>query len=140
MTLKDETGLNHSHTFGQDRKRPGESRTIIVIAATAAMMVVEIATGILFGSMALLADGLHMASHSAALSINVFAYIYARRHAHDARFSFGTVKVNALGGFSRAVLLAVFAVMMAVESLVRLVNPVEIAFNQKKNGGRHRKK
>ena len=122
--------LNHSHSFGQGRKRPGESRTIIVIVVTAAMMVVEIATGILFGSMALLADGLHMASHAAALSINVFAYIYARRHAHDARFSFGTGKVNALGGFSGAVLLAVFAVMMAVESVVRLVNPVEIAFNQ----------
>ncbi len=130
MTQNNETDLNHSHTFGQDHKRPGESRTIIVIAVTAAMMVVEIATGILFGSMALLADGLHMASHSAALSINVFAYIYARRHAHDERFSFGTGKVNALGGFSGAVLLAVFAVMMAVESLVRLVNPVAIAFNQ----------
>ena len=122
--------LNHSHSFGQDRKRPGEIRTLIVIAVTAVMMVVEISTGILFGSMALLADGLHMASHAAALSINAFAYIYARRHAHDARFSFGTGKVNALGGYSGAVLLAVFAVMMAVESVVRLVNPVAIAFNQ----------
>jgi len=122
--------MAHSHTFGQDRKRPGENRTFIVIAVTAAMMVVEIATGVLFGSMALLADGLHMASHAAALSINAFAYIYARRHANDSRFSFGTGKVNALGGFSGAVLLAVFAVMMAFESLVRLFNPVEIAFNQ----------
>jgi len=130
MILNDGTDVNHSHSFGQDRKRPGESRTIIVIVVTAAMMVVEIATGILFGSMALLADGLHMASHAAALSINVFAYIYARRHAHDERFSFGTGKVNALGGFSGAVLLAVFAVMMAVESVVRLFNPVAIAFNQ----------
>jgi cation diffusion facilitator family transporter len=129
MTSSDETGLNHSHSFGQDHKRPGESRTIVVIVVTAAMMVVEIATGMLFGSMALLADGLHMASHAAALSINAFAYIYARRHAHDERFSFGTGKVNALGGFSGAVLLAVFAVMMAVESAVRLVNPVAIAFN-----------
>ncbi len=130
MTLNHETELNHSHSFGQDLKRPGESRTIIVIVVTAAMMVVEIATGILFGSMALLADGLHMASHAAALSINAFAYIYARRHAHDDRFSFGTGKVNALGGFSGAVLLAVFAAMMAVESLIRLFNPVAIAFNQ----------
>ncbi|MCB2149280.1 MAG: CDF family Co(II)/Ni(II) efflux transporter DmeF, partial [Deltaproteobacteria bacterium] len=130
MTLNPETDLNHSHSFGQDLKRPGESRTIIVIVVTAVMMVVEIATGILFGSMALLADGLHMASHAAALSINAFAYIYARRHAHDDRFSFGTGKVNALGGFSGAVLLAVFAVMMAVESVVRLFNPVAIAFNQ----------
>ena len=130
MTRRNATDLNHSHSFGQERKRPGESRTLIVIAVTAAMMVVEIATGILFGSMALLADGLHMASHAAALSINAFAYVYARRHAHDARFSFGTGKVNALGGFSGAVLLAVFAVMMAVESVLRLVNPVPIAFNQ----------
>lgn len=122
--------LNHSHAFGQDRRRPGERRTLLVIAVTAAMMVVEIATGMLFGSMALLADGLHMASHAAALSINAFAYVYARRHAHDDRFSFGTGKVNALGGFSGAVLLAVFAVMMAAESVVRLVNPVAIAFNQ----------
>ena len=130
MTLNSETDLNHSHSFGQDRKRPGESRTLIVIVVTAAMMVVEITTGILFGSMALLADGLHMASHAAALSISAFAYIYARRHAHDDRFSFGTGKVNALGGFSGAVLLAVFAMMMAVESIVRLFNPVAIAFNQ----------
>lgn len=129
-TSEGETGLDHSHAFGQDRKRPGEARTVLVIAITGAMMVVEIATGIAFGSMALLADGLHMASHASALSINVFAYVYARRHAHDDRFSFGTGKVNALGGFSGAVLLAVFAVMMAVESLGRLVNPVSIAFNQ----------
>ncbi len=120
----------HSHTFDQDRKRPGENRTLVVIAITTVMMVVEIATGVLFGSMALLADGLHMASHAAALSITAFAYVYARRHANDRRFSFGTGKVNALGGFCGAVLLAVFAVMMAVESVVRLINPVAIAFNQ----------
>lgn len=129
-TPEDETGLNHSHAFGQDRKRPGEARTILVIAITGAMMVVEIATGIAFGSMALLADGLHMASHAAALSINAFAYMYARRHAHDDRFSFGTGKVNALGGFSGAVLLAVFALMMVVESVGRIVHPVAIAFDQ----------
>ncbi len=92
-------------------------------------MVVEIATGILFGSMALLADGLHMASHAAALSINVFAYIYARRHAHDHRYTFGTGKVNALGGFTGAILLALFALIMAWESIKRFVYPVEIAFN-----------
>jgi cation diffusion facilitator family transporter len=95
----------------------------------AVMMGIEVAAGIIFGSMALLADGLHMASHTAALSINVLAYIYARRHAHDERFSFGTGKVNALGGFSGAVLLAVFAAIMAVESVARLFNPVAIAFN-----------
>jgi len=119
----------HGHGFRQDQKRPGEVRTIIVIAITGAMMVVEIATGILFGSMALLADGLHMASHAAALSINVFAYIYARRYAHDHRYTFGTGKVNALGGFTGAILLAIFALIMAWESIKRFVYPVEIAFN-----------
>jgi cation diffusion facilitator family transporter len=119
----------HGHGFGQDQKRPGEVRTIIVIAITGVMMVVEIATGILFGSMALLADGLHMCSHAAALSINVFAYIYARRYAHDQRYTFGTGKVNALGGFTGAILLAFFALIMAWESIKRFVYPVEIAFN-----------
>ncbi len=120
----------HDHAFGQDKKRPGEARTIVVIAVTATMMVVEIAAGIVYGSMALLADGLHMASHAAALSITAFAYIYARRHARDERYSFGTGKVNALAGFTGAVLLAVFALMMASESIWRLMYPVTIAFNQ----------
>ena len=120
----------HSHSFGQHIKRPGEVRTLIVIALTSAMMIVEIGAGIVFGSMALLADGLHMASHTAALSINAFAYIYARRHAHNERFSFGTGKVNTLGGFTGAVLLAGFALFMAWESVARLFSPVEIAFNQ----------
>ena len=120
----------HSHVFGQDHKRPGELRTIIVIAITGTMMVVEIAGGIIFGSMALLADGLHMASHAAALGINAFAYIYARRHAHDARYSFGTGKVNALGGFTGAILLAIFALMMAWQSIQRLIDPIDIAFDQ----------
>jgi cation diffusion facilitator family transporter len=120
----------HSHTFDQDQKRGGEVRTIFVIIITATMMIVEIATGVLFGSIALLADGLHMASHAAALSINAFAYVYARRQAHNHAFSFGTGKVNALGGFTGAVLLAIFALIMAWESVDRLLNPVEIAFNQ----------
>ncbi len=120
----------HSHTFGQELKRPGEQRTRIVIGITGTMMVIEIVAGIYFGSMALLADGLHMASHAAALSINAFAYAYARRHARSAAYSFGTGKVNALGGFSGAVLLAVFALLMAGESFSRIIHPVEIIFNQ----------
>ncbi len=119
----------HSHTFGQDLKRPGELRTVIVIVITGAMMIVEIVAGILFGSMALLADGLHMASHAGALSINAFAYVYARRHARDARFSFGTGKVNTLGGFSGALLLALFSLLMVWESVHRLFSPVDIIFN-----------
>lgn len=120
----------HDHTFAQDQRRPGESRTLIVIAITAAMMVVELTAGVLFGSMALLADGLHMASHAVALSITAFAYFYARRNARNSSYSFGTGKVNALGGFTGAVLLAVFAVFMGFESILRLLNPVEIIFNQ----------
>jgi cation diffusion facilitator family transporter len=120
----------HSHAFGQDLKRPGERKTFIVIALTGAMMIVEIAAGIVFGSMALLADGLHMASHATALGINAFAYVHARRHANDPRYSFGTGKVNTLGGFTGAVLLAGFAVVMGAESVFRFVHPVAIAFDQ----------
>ena len=120
----------HSHAFGQDRKRPGENRTLIVIAVTAVMMVVEITAGLMFGSMALLADGLHMASHTVALGINAFAYIYARRNAHDERFSFGTGKVNALGGFTGAILLVGFALVMIWESTERFISPVPIRYNE----------
>jgi cation diffusion facilitator family transporter len=80
--------------------------------------------------MALLADGLHMASHAVALAINLFAYVYARHHAHNPRYSFGTGKVNTLGGFTGAVLLALFALLMAWESVERLIEPVQIIFNQ----------
>ncbi len=120
----------HSHAFGQDKVKPGERRTIWVIVLTAVTMVVEIVAGLVYGSMALLADGLHMASHTSALGITAFAYIYARRHAMDRRYSFGTGKVNALAGFTGAVLLAVFALVMAIESGRRLMMPVPIAFNE----------
>lgn len=129
MNDSSDNNLSHSHSFGQDRKRPGEARTLIVISITATMMVVEIAAGLAFGSMALLADGLHMASHAAALGVTALAYIYARRHAHNQRFSFGTGKVNALGGFTGAILLAVFALIMVWESVDRLIFPVPISFN-----------
>ena len=120
----------HAHVFGQDEKKQGESRTLFVIVLTSAMMVLEIVSGLHFGSMALLADGLHMASHAAALGISAFAYVYARRHAHDERFSFGTGKVNALGGFTGAILLSFFTLFMVWESVERVLNPVSIAFNQ----------
>jgi cation diffusion facilitator family transporter len=120
----------HAHTFGQENERAGEKRTVIVTILTATMMVAEVAAGILFGSMALLADGLHMASHAAALFIAWLAYIYARRHASDPRYSFGTGKVNSLGGYTGAILLALFAALMAWESTKRVIHPVEIAFNQ----------
>lgn len=130
MNASDETAWEHDHSFGQEQRRDGETKTLIVIAITTVMMVVEVVAGILFGSMALLADGLHMASHAAALTVSAFAYVYARRHAHDRRFSFGTGKVNSLGGFTGAILLAVFALAMTWESIDRLLFPVEIAFGQ----------
>lgn len=120
----------HDHAFGQDVRRSGERKTQLVIAITATMMIVEIAAGVMFGSMALLADGLHMASHTVALGINAWAYVYARRHAHDTRYSFGTGKVNTLGGFTGAVLLAGFALLMVSESVQRFFAPVPIAFDQ----------
>ena len=120
----------HDHTFGQDEKKPGETRTLIVVLLTAATMVLEIVAGIVYGSMALLADGLHMASHATALAIAMVAYVYARKFARDERFAFGTGKVNSLAGYTGAVLLALFALLMAWESVERLIEPVPIAFNR----------
>ena len=121
---------HHEHTFGLEQAGSSERRTLIVVLITAVTMVIEIAAGLVYGSMALLADGLHMASHAVALGIAAFAYRYVRRHAADRRFSFGTGKVNALAGYSGAVLLGVFALGMAAESLERFVNPVVIEVNQ----------
>ena len=130
MNEIEERQWQHDHTFGQDRPTPGERRTLIVIVITSAMMVVEIIAGLAFGSMALLADGLHMASHAVALAIAYFAYIFARRYARDERYSFGTGKMNSLGGFTGAVLLAVFALGIAWESFGRFLHPIPIQFNQ----------
>ncbi len=120
----------HDHTFGQDRKKSAEHRTLIVIVITLVTMAVEIAAGMAFGSMALLADGLHMGSHSSALAISAFAYYYTRRHAKDARFNFGTGKVSSLAGFAGAVMLVLFALVMAGESIARFLSPVAIGFDQ----------
>ena len=120
----------HEHIFGQDKEMSGERRTIVVTVVTAVTMLVEIIAGLIFGSMALLADGLHMAYHATALSINTFAYRYARTHANDQRFNFGTGKVNTLGGFTGAILLGFFALFMFWESAKRMYSPVGIAFNQ----------
>jgi cation diffusion facilitator family transporter len=119
----------HSHVFGQDQKRAGETRTLIVVLITATMMVVEILAGVIYGSMALLADGLHMASHAAALGISVFAYVVSRRLAADRSFTFGVGKINSLAGYTSAVLLLGFALLMVTESVERLINPTEIVFD-----------
>ena len=120
----------HDHAFGQRVAPAGERRTLWVTLLTSAMMVVEIASGIAFGSMALLADGLHMASHASALGLAVVAYVYARRHADDRRFTFGTGKVNAIAGYSSALVLALFALLMAWQSGHRLLQPRPIDFNE----------
>jgi cation diffusion facilitator family transporter len=119
----------HDHRFHLEHAR-GERATRRVIVLTLAMMVVEIAAGLAFGSMALLADGWHMGTHAVALGITALAYYYARRHADNPRFSFGTGKVGDLGGFASAVVLAVIALLMAVESVRRLFEPLPIRFNE----------
>jgi len=120
----------HEHVFGLDRKSFGEKRTNIVLTLTLITMVIEIVAGYRYGSMALLADGLHMASHSAALAVSALAYRYARRHARDPRFVFGTGKVNSLAAFSSAGLLLFIACAMVLESGKRLMWPVAIDFTQ----------
>jgi len=120
----------HDHTFGQDEKRSAEKRTLMVSIVTVLTMAVEIVAGLAFGSMALLADGLHMGSHASALAISVFAYRYTRVHARDARFNFGTGKVNSLAAFASALMLAFFAFAMAWESARRFISPVAIGFDQ----------
>ncbi len=130
MHLENIRSWQHEHVFEQDKEQAGERRTVIVTLVTAVMMIVEILAGIFFGSMALLADGLHMASHATALGINTFAYRYARIHANDKRFNFGTGKVNTLGGFTGAILLGFFALFMFWKSAKRLFSPVGIAFDQ----------
>lgn len=120
----------HDHSFQQDQRHPGERRTIAVAALTGVTMLVEIGAGVMSGSMALLADGLHMASHFAALGISAFVYVYARRHAHDPGFSFGTGKMNALGGFTGAIVLALFALAMIGESFMRFFRPVSLDYQQ----------
>lgn len=119
----------HKHNFEVDNKK-AERRTLYVLFLTATTMIVEIIAGSMFGSMALLADGWHMGTHVAAFTITIIAYKYARKHARDPIYSFGTGKVNVLGGFASAVALAVVALMIFVESLERVFNPHTIYFNE----------
>ena len=120
--------LQHHHDFSVRNER-GERHTMYVLILTAITMVVEIVAGSVFGSMALLADGWHMATHVAAFLITIYAYRYARRHEKNTAYSFGTGKVSVLGGFASAVALAVVALVMLVESVHRLIDPQVIQFN-----------
>lgn len=130
MHTEDLSNWQHSHVFAQDQVVSGERRTLIIVMLTAVMMVVEIVAGIVYGSMALLADGLHMASHATALGIAFVAYVAARRLAADDRFAFGTGKINSLAGFSSAILLLAFAFIMLTESATRLIDPIAISYDQ----------
>ena len=120
----------HEHDFLGAQHQRNERRTRLVIALTLAMMVAEIAAGYAFGSMALLADGWHMATHAGALSIAAFAYAFARKHATSSRYVFGTGKVGDLAGFTSAVLLAAVAVWIGAESALRLFTAAVVRFDE----------
>src|SRR5580692_5106872 len=120
----------HDHVFLGAQHAHNERRTWFVVGLTAAMMVGEIAAGSIFGSMALLADGWHMATHAAALGIAALAYLLARREAGNSHFVFGTGKFGDLAAFSSAIILGLIAVQIAWESALRLVHPVPIAYGE----------
>lgn len=118
----------HEHVFLGSSHEENARRTLWVVLLTLVMMVAEIAAGYLTGSMALLADGFHMATHAGALGIAAAAYAYAKRHARSPRFSFGTGKVGDLGGFASALILALVSLGIAIESVMRLLEPAEVQF------------
>jgi cation diffusion facilitator family transporter len=127
MALHDLSSWRHDHDFGAGR-HAAEWRTWMVVAITAVTMVAEIAGGWITGSMALLADGWHMGTHVVALAMAGIAYALARRWSRDARFAFGTWKIEILGAYSSALLLALVAAVMVAEAAARLVHPQPIAF------------
>ncbi|MBF0303397.1 MAG: CDF family Co(II)/Ni(II) efflux transporter DmeF [Desulfamplus sp.] len=129
MHVKTLQKWQHNHNFAIiDNK--GEQRTIKVLTLTVITMAIEIIAGLIYGSMALLADGWHMGTHASAFIITIFAYRYAKKHQNNPEFTFGIGKVSVLGGFSSAVALAMVALVMSVESMERIINPQDIYFNQ----------
>lgn len=120
----------HEHVFLSHDHARSEKRTWVVITLCGAMMCAEIVGGLLFGSIALVADGLHMSTHAGALLLAAIAYSYARRHAHDQRFTYGTGKLGDLAGFTSAIVLVMIAILIGYESVVRLFHPVQIRFSQ----------
>jgi cation diffusion facilitator family transporter len=120
----------HQHVFlGKDHDK-AERRTWAVIILCSVMMIAEIIGGVLFGSLALIADGLHMSTHAGALLLAALAYTYARKYANDPNFSFGTGKFGDLAGYSSAIVLAMIALLIGYEAVSRLLNPVTISFNE----------
>jgi cation diffusion facilitator family transporter len=118
----------HSHVFLGAGHQQNERKTWAVIVLCTVMMLAEIIGGVLFGSLALVADGLHMSTHAGAILIAALAYTYARRHANDPRFGFGTGKLGDLAGFSSAIVLAMIALLIGVEAVARFLSPVPIHF------------
>jgi len=128
MTSANSAPAFHSHMFLGEEHQKSERKTWAVIWLCAVMMVAEIVGGLLFGSIALVADGLHMSTHAGALLLAALAYTYARRHAGDQRFTFGTGKLGDLAGFTSAIILAMIALLIGYESVTRLFSPVPIHF------------
>lgn len=124
------TSVEHTHVYLGASQQRNERRTWAVIVLTVVTMVAEIAAGTIFGSMALVADGWHMSTHAAALLIAALAYLFARRHAHDSRYSFGTGRLGDLAAFASAVVLALVALEIGWESSQRLLAPVDIQYSQ----------
>jgi cation diffusion facilitator family transporter len=122
--------FRHSHIFLGAAHERNERKTWTVIAICTAMMIAEVVGGLWFGSVALIADGLHMSTHAGALLIAALAYTYSRRYARDERLAFGTGKLGDLAAFTSAIVLAMIALLIGYESIDRLFNPVPIAFNQ----------
>ncbi len=130
MHTKSLVSWQHDHVFLGEQHEHNERRTWFVVALTAVMMVAEIIGGTIYGSMALVADGWHMSTHAGALTIAALAFRFARTHAHDPRFSFGTGKLGELAGFSSAIILALIALFIGYKSVVRILKPVPISFDQ----------
>ncbi|MFH2057668.1 MAG: CDF family Co(II)/Ni(II) efflux transporter DmeF [Pseudomonadota bacterium] len=123
--------INNCSTRKQaPQSQQNEKLTLVVVIITLITMFAEIIAGILSGSMALLSDGIHMGTHALALFITLAAYIFARRHNHNPKYSFGTGKVGVLGGYTNAILLLLAGGAMIIESIERLFNPVNILFNE----------
>ena len=122
--------FGHSHVFLGAGHARNERRTWGVIALCTLMMAAEIVGGLMFGSIALVADGLHMSTHAGALLLAALAYSYARRHADDARFTFGTGKLGDLAGFTSAVVLVMIAMLIGYEAVMRLIAPIPVRFDE----------
>ncbi len=130
MPKRSFSSRRHNHVFlGKDHDK-AERRTWAVIILCSVMMIAEIIGGALFGSLALIADGLHMSTHAGALLLAALAYTYARKYADDRNFTFGTGKFGDLAGYSSAIVLAMIALLIGYEAVVRLLNPVAISFNE----------